>query len=108
MKCIYYYKGKLIGDEIKLNDFLIERKQLHSKYGDIVFELSVLAGQVMKIIDEDIIPDSNKWQAKYDELWKSGQKLYDDDGEKLIIYDKDHPPFIGVNKYIDKFGSDSN
>lgn len=108
MKCIYYYKGKLIGDEIKLNDFLIERKQLHSKYSDIVFELSVLAGQVMKIIDEDIIPDSNKWQAKYDELWKSGQKLYDDDGEKLIIYDKDHPPFIGVNKYIDKFGSDSN
>ena len=36
------------------------------------------------------------------------KKYYDEDGEKVIIYDRNHPPFIGVNKYIDKFGSDTN
>lgn len=108
MECVYYYKGKLIGNEIQLNDFLIERRQLHSKYGDVVFERSILANQVIKTVDETIVPESSKWKSKMDELWKNGGKLYDDDGEKLVIYDEKHPPFIGVNKYIDKFGSENN
>lgn len=108
MACVYYYKGNLIGTEIQLNDFLLERKQFHSKYGDIVFQRSNKANKVTSIIDESIIPESLKWRAKMDEMWRRGGKLYDDEGEKLIIYDKNHPPFIGVNKYIDKFGSDTN
>lgn len=108
MACLYYYKGKLIGNEIQLNDFLIERKHLHSKYGDVVFELSVLAGQVIKTIDENIVPESKIWKSKYDKMWEQGGYLYDDDGEKVVIYNKDNPPFIGVNKYIDKFGSETN
>jgi hypothetical protein len=44
-----------------------------------------------------------------DEMWNSqDKKYYDEDGEKVIVYDRKHPPFIGVNKYIDKFGSESN
>jgi hypothetical protein len=41
-------------------------------------------------------------------MWRNGGRLYDEDGDKVIIYDKEHPPFIGVNKYIDKFGSENN
>jgi hypothetical protein len=41
-------------------------------------------------------------------MWANGGHLYDNDGEKLIVYDKQHPPFIGVNKYISHFGDDGN
>lgn len=43
-----------------------------------------------------------------DEMWRNGGRLYDDDGEKVVVYDRQHPPFIGVNKYVDRFGADSN
>ena len=108
MACIYYYKDKLIGNEIQLNDFLIEKKKFHSKYGDVVFQRSVKANRIVQTIDETIIPESSTWKAKYDEMWKNGGKLYDYDGEKVIVYDREHPPFIGVNKYVDRFGSDTN
>lgn len=104
MACLYYYKGRLIGNEIQLNDFLIERKQFHSKYGDVAFERSNVANKVIQTIDDSIIPDSGKWKFKMDEMWRSqDRKYYDDDGEKVIIYDSKHPPFVGVNKYIDQF-----
>ena len=107
MACLYYYKGNLIGNEIQLNDFLIERKKFHSKYGDVVFQRSNKANQVIQIIDDNIIPESGKWKAKSDEMWRNGGRLYDQDGDKVILYDRKHPPFIGVNKYIDKFGEDN-
>ena len=108
MVCVYYYKDRLIGDEIQLNDFLIERKQFHSKYGDVVFQRSNAANQVIKTIDDYIIPESGKWKSKMDEMWRNGGRLYDEDGDKIVVYDKEHPPFIGVNKYIDKFGEQDN
>ena len=108
MACLYYYKDRLIGDEIQLNDFLIERKQFHSKYGDVVFQRSTTANQVIKTIDDSIIPESGKWKFKMDEMWRNGGYLYDEDGDKVVIYDREHPPFIGVNKYIDKFGEHDN
>ena len=108
MACVYYYKGNFIGNEIQLNDFLIERKHFHTKYGDVVFQRSNKANRVIEIIDDEIIPESGKWKAKSDEMWRNGGRLYDEDGDKVIIYDKEHPPFIGVNKYIDKFGFENN
>ena len=99
MGCVYYYKGNLIGNEIQLNDFLIERKKYHSRYGDVVFQRSNAANRVIQIIDDKIFPESKKWKAKYDEMWARGGRLYDADGDKVIVYDKDHPPFNGVNKY---------
>lgn len=107
MACVYYYKGNLIGNEIQLNDFLLERKHFHSKYGDVVFQRSNAANRVIQIIDDQIFPESGRWKAKYDEMWKK-KRLYDEDGDKVIVYDKDHPPFNGVNKYISKFGADKN
>lgn len=108
MACLYYYKGKLIGNELQLNDFLIERKKFHSKYGDVVFERSVLANQVADIIDNSIVTESASWKAKMDAMWRSqDKKYYDEDGEK-VIYDINNPPFVGVNKYIDHFGDDGN
>ena len=108
MACLYYYKDRLIGDELQLNDFLIERKQFHSKYGDVVFQRSNTANQVIKTIDDSIIPESGKWKSKMDEMWRNGGRLYDEDGDKVVVYDREHPPFIGVNKYIDKFGEQDN
>ena len=108
MACVYYYKGNFIGNEIQLNDFLIERKHFHTKYGDVVFQRSNKANRIIEIIDDEIIPESGKWKAKSDEMWRNGGRLYDEDGDKVIIYDREHPPFIGVNKYIDKFGSENN
>jgi hypothetical protein len=37
MNCVYYYKDKLIGDIIKLDDFLISQHKYYSKFGDKVF-----------------------------------------------------------------------
>lgn len=108
MGCVYYYKGNLIGNEIQLNDFLIERKHFHSRYGDVVFQRSNTANRVIQIIDDQIVPESGKWKTKYDEMWRRGGRLYDADGDKVIVYDKDHPPFNGVNKYISKFGAEEN
>lgn len=104
MACVYYYKGKLIGDELQLNDFLIERRKFHSKYGDVVFKRTNKANEVIRIIDETIIPESGSWKAKMDEMWRNGGRLYDEDGDKVIVYDKEHPPFVGVNKYVDRYG----
>ena len=106
MACVYYYKGTLIGNELQLNDFLIEKRKFYSKYGDTVFQRSVRALQTIQTVDERIIPDSAKWKAKSDEMWRNGGCLYDEDGDKVIKYDRQHPPFIGVNKYIDNFGED--
>ena len=107
MECLYYYKGKLIGNELQLNDFLIERRKFHTKYGDVVFQRSNKANEVIRVIDESIIPESGTWKFKMDEMWRNGGRLYDDDGEKVVVYDRQHPPFIGVNKYVDRFGADS-
>ena len=51
MACVYYYKGKLIGDELQLNDFLIERRKFHSKYGDVVFKRTNKANEVIEVVD---------------------------------------------------------
>lgn len=107
MACIYYYKGKLIGDELQLNDFLIERRKFHSKYGDVVFKRTNKANEVIRVIDESIIPESGAWKEKMDEMWRNGGRLYDEDGDKVIVYDKEHPPFVGVNKYVDRYGENS-
>ena len=108
MACVYYYKGKLIGDELQLNDFLIERRKFHTKYGDVVFKRTNKANEVIRIVDESIIPESGSWKAKMDEMWRNGGKLYDDDGEKVVVYDRQHPPFVGVNKYVDHYGEDDS
>ena len=108
MACVYYYKGTLIGNEIQLNDFLIEKKQYHSKYGDVVFKRSVRADKTVSTIDDKITPESRKWKNLMDQMWKEGKCLYSEDGEKVVIYDRNNPPFIGVNKYIDKYGAETN
>lgn len=107
MACVYYYKGKLIGDELQLNDFLIERRKFHSKYGDVVFKRTNKANEVIRIIDESVISESGSWKAKMDDMWRNGGRLYDEDGDKIIVYDKEHPPFVGVNKYVDRFGEEN-
>ena len=101
MACVYFYKGKLIGNEIQLNDFLIERRQFHSKYGDIVYQRSQRLNQSIKTVDDKIIPDSAKWKSKMDEMWRLGGQLYDDDGEKLVIYDILYTEFVCFS-YITK------
>lgn len=40
MGCIYDYKGHIFQSELELDDFLLERRHLVSKYGDIVFSKS--------------------------------------------------------------------
>ena len=40
MGCIYDYKGHIFQSELELDDFLLERRHLVSKYGDIVFAKS--------------------------------------------------------------------
>jgi len=40
MACVYEYKGHRFNNELELNDFLLEKENYLSKYGDIVFERS--------------------------------------------------------------------
>jgi len=37
MACKYYFKSKLIGDELDLADFLVEKHKFFNEYGDLVF-----------------------------------------------------------------------
>jgi hypothetical protein len=64
MACTYLYKNKKFDSELALDDFLMEHKKLHSKYGDIVFSRSTIHNKVIDILKE-AGADSEELKKRY-------------------------------------------
>lgn len=86
--CKYYYKDRLIGDVIKLDDFLISKQKYHSKYGDLVFQTNAHALDILK-------KSSEKFEDAI-KAWNVAKKQYADDEELILL----HRPFVGVTEFL--------
>ena len=64
MKCKYIYKGHIFNSEAALDDFLIEKHQYESKFGDIVFSKGKPLLREKDIIENKIMKDAEKLQHK--------------------------------------------
>lgn len=91
MSCIYFYKNHQFDNEIQLDDFLLEKENYQSKYGDLVYSMSQKAMMHIDTIDNKITPESNR----LDEIYKNVKKTYID-GEEIF----EHAPYVGVNRFL--------
>lgn len=93
MGCIYNYKGRVFQTELELDDFLLERRHLVSKYGDIVFDKTNRAIQTYDTI--------MKFEANTQALKSSKIISEVEDGkndiENIKVISKHH---IGVNEFL--------
>ena len=96
MSCVYYYKGHLFENSAALDDFLIEKQEFESKYGDIVFSRGRPFLRTKKIIEEDILPNATRLESLMAEARnRSVSAIYDDD--EVLEFRK---PYIGVNRFL--------
>lgn len=84
MSCVYSYKGHLIGDIKKLDDFLISKQKYYSTYGDLVFSINP---EIQKKLDK-IQEKSKELQQKM----KEAKRQYVNDEEVLRL----KRPYVGV------------
>lgn len=94
MKCKYIYKGHTFNSEIELDDFLIEKREYESKYGDLVFYRKKPMLRTLDIIDNKIKVDTARLDALYEEAKRKSKSL---DGEIDYAF---RAPYIGVNKWL--------
>lgn len=99
MSCVYLYKGHTFNSEEALNDFLIEKSALYSKYGDIVFERSTIHSHVLDILDK-AGADSQELRDRYN---KAKESYYDGETSKELEL-----PFVGVNKFLSGLRNSEN
>ena len=96
MSCIYFYKGQVFKNEAALDDFLIEKQEYESKYGDLVFQRGKPFLRAKSIIEEQILPESTRLESLMAEArHRSTSAIYDDD--EVLEFRK---PYIGVNKFL--------
>ena len=91
MSCTYYYKGHKFNNEIQLDDFLLQKENYVSKYGDLVYSMSQKAMMHIDTIDNKITPESQR----LDKIYQSVKKSYID-GEEIF----EHAPYVGVNRFL--------
>lgn len=93
MGCIYDYKGRVFQTELELDDFLLERRHLVSKYGDIVFSKPNRAVQTYDAI--------MKFNLDTEALKASKTISEKEDGKNDIEnVDVSGKGYIGVNKFL--------
>lgn len=88
MNCLYYYKGRKIGDIIALDDFLLSKQQYYSKLGDKVFQSPPKVTTILN--------DALKFNEKAIKEWNQAKKSFIDD-EELI---KMKRPFVGTTEFL--------
>lgn len=94
MKCTYTYKGQTFNSEAELDDFLIEKRKYESKFGDIVFQRTSPFLRSKNIIENEIIPQSNKLESIMKEARLRASFF---DGDEILEY---RAPYIGVTKFL--------
>jgi hypothetical protein len=87
--CKYYYKGKLIGNILELDDFLLAKHKYYSKYGDLVFKK-------VNIHAIDILNKAFKDNEKIIKAWNTEKRSYV--GEEELI--KLKRPLVGVTEFL--------
>ena len=87
MKCKYIYKGHIFNSEAALDDFLIEKHQYESKFGDIVFSKGKPFLRAKDIIENKIMKDAEKLQHKMKiiQARKRGDAF---DDEEMLEFEK--------------------
>ena len=95
MKCKYTYKNKKIfNNEIELDDFLREKYGYESKFGDLIFSREAKYLRIKNIIENEIIPKSEKLQSK---MADARRRATYHDGDETLHFER---PYIGVNRFL--------
>ena len=94
MKCVYYYKNKLIGNIRKLDDFLIEKYPYESKLGDAVFQNNQKVLYVRERLKK-LKEQSNVLNEEYKRAREECKHYLD--GEEMLIM---KVPYIGVSQFL--------
>lgn len=87
--CKYYYKGKLIGNILELDDFLLTKQKYYSKYGDLVFKR-------VNVHAVDILKQAQKDNELIVRAWNTEKRSYA--GEEELI--KLKRPLVGVTEFL--------
>ena len=102
MKCKYIYKNHTFDSEAALDDFLIEKEEYESKFGDIIFSKGKPFLRAKNIIENEIMKDAEKLQHKM-RIIQARRKGMSFDGEEMLDFEK---PFIGVNRFLSGLKTD--
>lgn len=95
MACIYIYKNHTFNSENELDDFIMDLLPFESKYGDLVFQVTVEQTNVIDKVNE--INEKNKQAKEKAKEWRQQNKyIYGEDGEMTIS----DPPYIGVTSFL--------
>ena len=96
MSCKYIYKNHVFNSEAALDDFLIEKQQYESKYGDIVFSRKGNFLRTKQIIEEKISPRAKalEYKMKVRNARLRGSII---DGEEILDFER---PYVGVNRFL--------
>lgn len=79
-----------------LDDFLIEKQEFESKFGDIVFSRGKPFLRTKDIIENQILPKANNLESLMAEArQRSTSAVYDDD--EVLEYRR---PYVGVNRFL--------
>lgn len=96
MSCIYYYKGQLFESPAALDDFLIEKQEYESKFGDIVFSRGKPFLRTKDIIENTILPEASRLESLMNEARnRSSSTVYD--GDEVLEFRR---PYVGVNRFL--------
>ena len=96
MSCIYHYKNQIFSSIAALDDFLIERQEFESKFGDLVFYRGKPFLRAKNIIENDILPHAQSLENLMEEArHRSTSDIYDDD--EVLDFRR---PYVGVNRFL--------
>lgn len=102
MKCVYNYKGQIFESAAALDDFLIERQEFESKFGDLVFSKNKAFLRAKDTIENKILKNAQLMESLMAEArQRAASTVYD--GDEVLEFRK---PYIGVNKFLSGLAPD--
>jgi hypothetical protein len=97
MKCRYIYKGHTFDSEAALDDFLIEKQEYESLFGDLVFSRGKPYLRTKKIIEQEIKKDAKYQKELMDKVREARKRASSFYGDEILEF---RNPYIGVNKFL--------
>lgn len=98
-KCIYEFNGRIFSSESQLNDFLLSRKNLLDKYGDIVMSVKHTSAQLhTSDIVTDIEKKASKERKKRIKTLAALKRTYIE-GETITEFEK-NTKLLGISDFL--------